>query len=368
MPVALDVSPTDGSGMPAAALSSSAAPASSISGALPAAVLDRYLRQRVPGLEGALAVERVAGGQSNPTYFLSYGNRALVLRKKPAGEVLPSAHAVDREYRVLTALARTDVAVPRTLLFEDDASIVGTPFYIMERLPGRVIHDNALPGMSPEERRQIYRSMAETLARLHAVDWAAIGLAGFGRPHGYFSRTIARWTKQWRLSKTRDLPDVEWLIDWLPGHVPDDDTATIVHGDFRLGNLMLHPTEPRVVGVLDWELSTLGHPLADLAHACMAWHSTPDEFGGLLGLDLGALGIADEAAFVADYDRLAGHGLRLQPFHHAFALFRFAVIFEGIAARAKAGNAAAENAAEVGKLAARFAARAVEVAHGRPHR
>jgi aminoglycoside phosphotransferase (APT) family kinase protein len=368
MPVVLCVSPTDGTGMPAAALSSSAPPAGRETGDFSEPALDRYLRQHLPGLEGALAVERVAGGQSNPTYFLSYGNRALVLRKKPAGEVLPSAHAVDREYRVLTALAGTDVPVPQTLLFEDDTTVVGTPFYIMERLPGRVIHDNALPGLSPEERRQVYRSMAETLAKLHAVDWAAIGLEDFGRPHGYFPRTIARWTKQWRLSKTQDLPDVEWLIAWLPGHVPEDDTAAIVHGDFRLGNLMLHPTEPRVAGVLDWELSTLGHPLADLAHACMAWHSTPDEFGGLLGLDLDALGIPDEAAFVADYDRLAGHGLRLQPFHHAFALFRFAVIFAGIAARAEAGNAAAENAAEVGQLAARFAARAVEVAHGRPHR
>ncbi len=334
----------------------------------PTARLERHLRRRLPELEGTMRLERVAGGQSNPTYFMTFPGRALVLRKKPAGEVLPSAHAVDREFRVLEALGRTDVPVPRALFYEDDAGIVGTPFYVMERLPGRVVHDNALPGMTAAERRAVYRSMAETLARLHAVDWAAVGLEGFGRPAGYFARTIARWTKQWQLSKTRALPDVEWLIDWLPGHIPADDTATIVHGDFRLGNLMLHPTEPRVVGILDWELSTLGHPLADLAHVCMAWHSRPDEFGGLLGLDLSGLGLPDEAAFVADYDRLAGHGQTLLPFHHAFALFRFAVIFEGIAARAKAGNAAAENAAEVGELAARFAARAVEVAHGRPHR
>lgn len=334
----------------------------------PTAPLERHLRRRLPGLDGPMRLERVAGGQSNPTYFVTFADRSLVLRKKPAGEVLPSAHAVDREFRVLTALGQTDVPVPRALFYEDDAGIVGTPFYVMERLPGRVVHDNALPGMTPDDRRSVYRSMAETLARLHAVDWDAVGLAGFGRPEGYFARTIARWTKQWRLSKTRELPDVEWLIDWLPCHIPADDTATIVHGDFRLGNLMLHPTEPRVVGILDWELSTLGHPLADLAHACMAWHSTPDEFGGLLGLDLPGLGLPDEAAFVADYDRLAGHGQTLLPFHHAFALFRFAVIFEGIAARAKAGNAAAENAAEVGELAARFAARAVEVAEGRPHR
>jgi aminoglycoside phosphotransferase (APT) family kinase protein len=330
--------------------------------------LDRYLRRRLADLDGAMQLERIAGGQSNPTYVVTYGNRDLVLRKKPAGEVLPSAHAVDREYRVLTALWRTDVPVPRTLFYEDDPAVVGTPFYVMERLAGRVVHDNALPGMTRDERRLVYRSMAETLARLHSVDWAGIGLEGFGRPAGYFARTIARWTRQWALSKTQDLPDIERLIAWLPAHIPDDDTATIVHGDFRLGNLMLHPSEPRVVGVLDWELSTLGHPLADLAHGCMAWHSTPAEFGGLVGLDLDVLGIPDEAAFLADYDRLAGHGCRLQPFHHAFALFRFAVIFEGIAARALAGNAAAENAGEVGKLAARFAARAVEVIDARPHR
>ncbi len=328
--------------------------------------LDAFLRGRL-GVKGALQLERIAGGQSNPTYFVTYDDRRLVLRKKPTGEVLPSAHAVDREYRVLTALAATDVPVPKTLLYHDDEEIVGTPFYVMERLEGRVVHDNALPGMTPGERAAVYRSIAETLARLHAVDWAAVGLEGYGRPGGYFARQIARWTRQWQLSRTKDLPDIERLITWLPEHVPDDDRATIVHGDFRLGNLMLHPTEPRVIGVLDWELSTLGHPLADLAHSCMAWHSSPDEFGGLLGLDLDGLGIPDENAFAATYYRHCGHDLRLEPFHHALALFRFAVIFEGIAARALAGNAAAEDAAEVGKLAARFAARAIEVVDGRPH-
>jgi aminoglycoside phosphotransferase (APT) family kinase protein len=330
------------------------------------AVLDAFLRRRL-GVEGDLQLERIAGGQSNPTYFVTYDDRRLVLRKKPAGEVLPSAHAVDREYRVLTALAATDVPVPRTLLYHEKDDVVGTPFYVMERLEGRVVHDNALPGLTPAERAAVYRSMAETLAKLHAVDWAAVGLAGYGRPGDYFARQIARWTKQWQLSKTTDLPDVERLIDWLPAHVPADDCTTIVHGDFRLGNLMLHPTEPRVIGVLDWELSTLGHPLADLAHSCMAWHASPDEFGGLLGLDLDGLDIPDEAAFTATYYRHCGHDRRLEPFHHAFALFRFAVIFEGIAARALAGNAAAEDAAEVGKLAARFAARAIEVVDGRRH-
>jgi aminoglycoside phosphotransferase (APT) family kinase protein len=328
--------------------------------------LDALLRRRL-GVAGELRLERIAGGQSNPTYFVTYDDRRLVLRKKPAGLVLPSAHAVDREYRVMTALSQTAVPVPRTLFYHDEDDIVGTPFYLMERLEGRVVHDNALPGMAAEERAAVYRSMAETLAKLHAVDWQAVGLEGYGRPGGYFERQIARWTRQWQLSKTKDLPDVERLIVWLPEHVPPDELATVVHGDFRLGNVMLHPTEPRVVGVLDWELSTLGHPLADLAHSCMAWHSSPDEFGGLLGLDLQHLGIPDEAAFTEVYYRHCGHDLRLEPFHQAFALFRFAVIFEGIAARALAGNAAADDAADVGKLAARFAARAIEVVDGRPH-
>jgi aminoglycoside phosphotransferase (APT) family kinase protein len=252
--------------------------------------------------------------------------------------------------------------VPRVVLYHPEDDVVGTPFYLMERLDGRVIHDNALPNMAPAERRSVYRSMAETLAKLHAVNPLAVGLEGFGRPNGYFARQIARWTKQWQLSRTRDVAEIEWLARWLPGHVPDDDQTAIVHGDFRLGNLMLHPSEPAVIGVLDWELSTLGHPMADLAHCCMAWRSAPEEFGGLLGLDLAALGIPDEAAFVADYDRESGASLKLLPFHHAFALFRFAVIFEGIAARAAGGNAAADNAAEVGRLSARFAARAVEAA------
>ncbi len=329
--------------------------------------LDSFLRSRLSGLRGDLRIERIAGGQSNPTFFVTYENRRLVLRKKPDGPVLPSAHAVDREYRVLTALGETDVPVPRTILYTDDEAVTGTPFYLMERLDGRVVHDNALPGFGAGERRAVYRSMAETLARLHSVDWAAIGLADFGRPAGYFSRQIARWTRQWELSRTRDLADIERLVDWLPAHIPEDETATVVHGDFRLGNLMLHPTEPRVIGILDWELSTLGHPLADLAHAAMAWHSTPNEFGGLVGLDREALGIPDEAEFLRVYEANAGHGQRLQPFHHAMALFRFAVIFEGIAARALAGNAAADNAALVGRLSARFARRAVEVIDGVAH-
>lgn len=306
-----------------------------------------------------LAIERIAGGQSNPTYFLTAGGRKLVLRKKPAGPVLPSAHAIDREYRVMSALGGTDVAVPRMLRYCDDVNVIGTPFYLMERLDGRVFHDSALPGLSVPERDAIYRAMSQTLAKLHAVDWAAIGLSDYGRPGNYFARQVARWTKQWTLSKTHDLADIDFIIDWLSQNIPQDDTTTIVHGDFRLGNLMFHPTEPRVVGILDWELSTLGHPLADLAHSAMIWRSSPQEYGGILGLDLPALGIPDLRTYCEAYRAAGGHG-ELKPFHLAFALFRFAVIFEGIAARARDGSAAAANAAEVGPLAERFAARAVE--------
>jgi aminoglycoside phosphotransferase (APT) family kinase protein len=329
--------------------------------------LDAFLKVQLPDLSGRPSIERIAGGQSNPTFFVTYPGRRLVLRKKPGGDVLPSAHAIDREYRVLTALASTDVPIPRALFYEDDPGIIGTPFYVMDRLDGRVVHDAALPGMTPTERRATFHSLAETLARLHAVDWTAAGLAGFGRQGAYFARQIALWTRQHQLSRGNDIPDLEMLIDWLPRNVPRDDLTTIVHGDYRVGNVILHPSEPRIVGVLDWELSTLGHPLADLAHLLIAWHSRPSEYGGLLGLDLAALGIPSEVELAADYYRLCGHAARLEPFHLAFALFRFAVIFEGIAARVRAGNAAADNAAEVGGLSVAFARRAVEIVDGRPH-
>ena len=323
--------------------------------------LDAYLRRSLPELRGGMEIERVAGGQSNPTFFVTYGQRRLVLRKQPPGQLLPSAHAVDREYRVITALAQTDVPVPRTILYSDDRDVVGTPFYLMECLDGRVFSDCALPGVAPDERRRMYASFAETLAALHNVDPAVIGLADYGKAGNYFARQIARWSRQWELSLTRDNPGIERLIDWLPQHIPEDDTTSIAHGDYRIGNVMFHAREPRVIAVLDWELSTLGHPLADLAHSCIAWHSRPEEYGGLIGTDHEALGIPGEADYAAAYYAASRHGARMTPFHLAFALFRFAVIFEGIAARAKAGTAAAANASEVGHLAVNFAQRAVEV-------
>jgi aminoglycoside phosphotransferase (APT) family kinase protein len=326
--------------------------------------LNRFLRTSIAGLKGPMALERIAGGQSNPTFFVTYDTRRLVLRKQPPGELLPSAHAIDREYRVMGALREAGVLVPTVVLYCDNRDVIGTPFYIMDRLEGRVFHDGALPGVSGDERRLMYRSLAQALAALHNVDPASVGLSDYGKTGNYFARQIARWTRQWELSRTREDANVERLIAWLPNNIPDDDVTVVTHGDFRVGNIMFHEHEPRVVAILDWELSTLGHPLADLAHACMGWHSGPHEYGGLTGLDLATLGIPGEAEFTQSYYEAAHHGLRMTRFHMAFALFRFAVIFEGIAARAKAGNAADANAAAVGPLAASFARHAVDVLSG----
>jgi aminoglycoside phosphotransferase (APT) family kinase protein len=329
--------------------------------------LDRYLAERLGVAAGGMAMERIAGGQSNPTFFVDIAGQRLVLRKQPAGEILPSAHAVDREFRVMEALAGAGAPVPKMTFFCDDRAVIGTPFYVMERVDGRVFHDCSLPGMQPSERHAAYLSAAQTLASLHAVDFGAIGLSDYGRPGDYFARQIARWARQWNLSKTRELPDIERLIAWLPHNIPLDETAAIVHGDYRMGNLMFHPTEPRVVAILDWELSTLGHPLADLAHACIGWHSLASEYGGLMDRDLASLGIPSELEYIGAYRAASNLALDLRPFHMAFALFRFAIIFEGIAARAKRGNAAGANASDVGALSEAFARRAIDVVDGRAH-
>ena len=328
--------------------------------------LDAFLRENVAGLSGRLRLTRISGGQSNPTFFVDYQARSLVLRKQPPGELLPSAHAVDREYRVMEALARTDVPVPRMVLFHAGRDIVGTPFYLMERVEGRVFADYALPGCTAAERGAMYDAMADTLARLHRVHPEAVGLADFGKPGNYFARQVARWTRQWEESRTRDNPSLRRLIEWLPRNLPPGEEIAICHGDFRMGNLMFDPREPRVIAVLDWELATLGAPLADVAFNAMAWRSLPSEYGGLLGLDLDSMGIPDEASYLTRYYAQAGRTERVLPFHFAFAMFRFAVIFEGIASRAAAGNAAADNAAQAGTLGPAFARRAVEALEERP--
>ena len=322
--------------------------------------LDAFLRAKLPALVGPMKIETIGGGQSNPTYFLDFDNRRMVLRKKPEGEVLPSAHAVDREYRVMRALADSGFPVPPTVLYHDDLSVVGTPFYLMDRVDGRVFPDNALPGMDPRERRAIYLAMAECMACLHLVDWRAFGLEGFGKPGQFFQRQLRRWTQQWALSKTRENPAIDQLIGWLGAHMPDDETTTLAHGDFKLNNLMFHPTEQRVVAVLDWELSTLGHPLADVAFNTVPWRTLPSEFGGIRGLDLAELGIPTEQEYLAHYYSIANRSEQAQPFHWAFSFMRWAVIFEGITARAQRGNAVADNAAEVGALSVAMAQRGLE--------
>ncbi|MEJ6781080.1 phosphotransferase family protein [Aminobacter sp. Piv2-1] len=330
------------------------------------AALEAFLVERFG--RGEMRLERIGGGQSNPTYFVDFGAQHMVLRKKPAGPILRGAHAIEREFRVLQALAPTSVPVPRPVLFHEDDALLGTPFYLMERLEGRVFHDCSLPGLSRDERRGIYLAMAEAMATLHAVRPDEVGLGDYGRPGNYFERQIGRWTKQLRESPSERIPALETVADWLPRHLPaDDGRVAIAHGDFRLGNLLFHPQRPEVIGILDWELSTLGHPLADLGFCSMTWHSAPDEYGGILGLDLEALGIPSQHDFLDHYYDHAMPTAALEPFHLVFSLFRFAVIFVGIADRARAGNATAADAADVGKLAGRFAVRATEIIEGARH-
>lgn len=324
--------------------------------------LETCLSARIGGFSGPITLERISGGQSNPTYFVTSPTHRLVLRKQPAGNLLPSAHAIDREFRVIQALMATGVPVPAARFYEVDRGIIGTPFYVMDRLEGRVFHDCTLPGLTAAERTSIFRSMAETLAKLHSIAPETVDLGDFGRRGGYFERQIKRWSQQWQTVRTREDAHIEHLIDWLPRHVPTDDGHAIVHGDYRIGNLMLHAREPRVIAILDWELSTLGHPLADLAHCCMAWDSAPEEYGGIYGLDLAGLGIPSRDAFEETYYAAASHGLRLTDFHRAFALFRWSLIFEGIAARAKAGTANDANAGATAPLAAIFAKKAAAYA------
>ncbi len=315
--------------------------------------LAAWLGARLDGIGTDATLRQISGGQSNPTYFLDSGRRKLVLRRRPDGVLLPSAHAVDREYRVQAALQGSGVAVPEVVLYSDDRSVVGTEFYVMERVEGRVLHDNLLPGIPLPERAAYFEALAVMLAAIHRVDVGAAGLEGFGKPGGFAARQIGRWTKQWELSDPAPNRDIDRLIDWLPRNLPEDDRTTLVHGDFRLGNVMFHPTEPRIVAVLDWELSTLGHPLADLAHTCVyTWFMAPDEYGrGLRGERPANYGLPDLHAFTDSYLRASGQEGPLTTFWLALALFRNAVIFEGIAARARQGNASAANAAEVGALA-----------------
>ncbi len=315
------------------------------------AALARHLEAHVEGFRGPLEVRQFAGGQSNPTFLLITPERRYVLRKKPPGPLLPSAHAVDREFRVISALANSEVPVARAVLFCDDVTVIGTPFYVMDHVEGRIFRDPRLPDLSPAQRTAIYDRMNDTMAALHRVNVEAVGLSDFGRPGSYFARQIKRWTKQYELSRTDDLAAMNSLIEWLPRHpAVADETLTLVHGDYRLENMIFHPTEPRILAVLDWELSTLGHPLGDLAYNCILYHSTAATTSGLDGIDFEASGIPSEADYVAAYCRRTGRSrIEHWNFYLAFSLFRLAAIVQGVYARGLQGNASSELATTLGK-------------------
>ncbi|WP_292935552.1 phosphotransferase family protein [Noviherbaspirillum sp.] len=314
--------------------------------------LETFLSKSLSGFAGPVSVQQFKGGQSNPTYKLSTPNHHYVMRAKPgpAASLLPSAHAIEREYRVLKALHGSDVPVAAPLLLCEDEAVIGRAFYLMEMMDGRVLWDPAMPGASADERSRLYDEMNRVIAALHKIDYAAVGLADYGKPGNYFARQTDRWTKQYRGAETEVIEAMDNLIAWLPRNMPvDDGLASIVHGDFRVDNLIFHATQPRALAVLDWELSTLGHPLADFAYHCMAWRA-PRAFRGLAGESLAALGIPDERAYVEKYcDRTGFRVTGNWNFYLAFNLFRLAGINQGVAKRALDGTASSEQAQRVGK-------------------
>jgi aminoglycoside phosphotransferase (APT) family kinase protein len=323
------------------------------------ATLQAYLAEKLLGFEGPLTAEQFKGGQSNPTYKLVTPSRSYVMRSKPgpAEKLLPSAHAIEREFTVMKALHPTDVPVPAMLLLCEDEAVIGRAFYVMEYMEGRVLWDQALPGIAKPERAAYYDEMNRVIAALHNVDVAAVGLAGYGKPGNYFERQIGRWTKQYLASITQPIPAMDSLMEWLPAHIPesarDTSQVSVVHGDYRLDNLMFHPTEPRAIAVLDWELSTIGHPLADFSYHCMSWHITPGQFRGIGGLDLEALGIPNEKAYVQRYCERTGRAnadsvMADWNFYLAYNMFRLAGILQGIAKRVEDGTASSASARQAG--------------------
>jgi aminoglycoside phosphotransferase (APT) family kinase protein len=318
-----------------------------------AARLASWLEANVAGARGPVEVTQFKGGQSNPTFLVKTADgQRLVLRRKPPGKLLPSAHAVDREFRVISALAATDVPVAKAHALCLDESVVGTAFYIMGYVEGRVFWEPTLPGLAPAERHALYDALNDVIARLHRVDYQAIGLGEFGRPGNYVRRQIDRWTKQYRASETEPIPAMDRLIAWLPEHIPEDEETRIVHGDYRLDNVIFHPTEPRILAVLDWELSTLGNPLSDFAYHMMSWRLGQDAYRGLLGHDLAALGIPDEAEYRTLYCRRTGRrDIPHWDFYMAYNMFRLAAILQGIMGRVMEGTAANVRARESGARA-----------------
>ena len=315
--------------------------------------LERWLGERMPDAS-PLTIRQFSGGQSNPTYLLSTPGGRYALRRKPPGTLLPSAHAVDREFRILGALAGSAVPVPRPLFYCDDASVAGTPFYLMEYVEGRIFWNPALPGLAPAERAAIYEEMNRVIAAIHAIDPDAAGLGDFGRRENYVARQIERWSRQYRASELENIDSMEQLIDWLPRHLPPDEPARITHGDFRIDNLIFDPHELRIRAVIDWELATLGNALSDFAYNCMPYRMPEAVRKGLAGLDLAPLGIPSEQEYLAKYLARTGRAAELAPgafdFYIAFNLFRLASILQGVAARARLGNASSEHATEAGSL------------------
>jgi len=311
-------------------------------------------------LEGFLGfrietIEQFKGGQSNPTYRLTAADgKKYALRRKPPGKLLPSAHAVDREYRVISALHPVGFPVARPLVLCEDESVIGTAFYVMDCVEGRVLWDQSLPGMSKEERFAIWDELNRVISLLHTIDFQKVGLAGFGKPGNYIERQVARWSKQYQASETEPMEAMNNLIAWLPKNIPPETATTVVHGDFRLDNAIFHPTEPRILAVLDWELSTLGDPLADFAYHCMSWHIPPGQFRGIAGLNLEALGIPSEKEYVARYCERTGRQA-IDPshwdFYIAYNLFRIAAILQGIMKRVVDGTAASVHARDAGMRA-----------------
>ncbi len=329
--------------------------------------LAAYLIEHLEGFTLPLQVRQFRGGQSNPTYQLITPNAKYVLRRKPPGKLLPSAHAVDREFRVMSALFHARYPVPRHYLLCDDMDVVGTMFYVMDFVEGRIFWDPDLPGMDSEDRAAIYDAMNSTIARLHMLDHEALGLSSFGKPGNYFARQISRWSKQYRASETSDISEMNKLMAWLPDNIPEAESVTIVHGDFRLDNMILAPSEPEVLAVLDWELSTLGDPLADFTYHLMPWYMPADmNVGGLVSLrkfDLQELGIPSEEEYVAAYcDRTGRDGIVNRDFYAAYNLFRLACILQGIAGRVRDGTAASVHAADMARYVAPLATAGYEYA------
>lgn len=326
--------------------------------------LHQWLQINLPGYSGHFQLEKFAAGQSNPSFLLDCGNSKYVLRRKPTGELLASAHAVDREYRLITALQHTGVAVPRPVAFCEDPQIIGSMFYLMSYEDGDIFWDPALPEVSREDRRHYYLALVETLAKLHDVNYTALGLTDFGRPGNYYERQLSRWSKQYQASATEELTDMTRLTDWLQTHLPPgDNQCSIIHGDYRLDNVVFYQQKPQIRAVLDWELATLGHPMADLAYYCMALRlPRTGEISGLLGQDLDALNIPDEEAIVRHYcsTRNIDEPAHWR-FYLAFSFFRLAAILQGVYKRGLDGNASSEKALRMGRLVAPLAAQGLEI-------